>query len=421
MTPQASTASGPVFVARTPILTRRQEVLGYRLTAGRRKGPQPPVDQDDEAVQIAQVLAASGTDALTQGRAAFVRVTPRSLAGGILQHLPPTRVVLELDADIEPDWDVLDACVEARALGFRLALDDFTPSSPAAGLIPRVDFLKIDVRDPRTAEARARTVACFRQGRTTLIAKNVDTNADSETAAQDGFECLEGFFFQRPVVRPADRRMLPQQVTLLRLLRALNDPNLSIGELESLVKHDAALCYRILRAVNSAAAARRSTVFSMHDALLMLGRDMVRRWASIWTVAGLNASAHGELVVMSTVRARLCELLAASAPCGVDAGEAFMLGMCSLFDTILGRPMAEIVGELPLGDETRRALAGGGSTARTILDCVVAYERGAWDQCDALARQARVNAQVLPGAFLEAIQWAGELNNTEVRTSNVTH
>jgi EAL and modified HD-GYP domain-containing signal transduction protein len=213
--------------------------------------------------------------------------------------------------------------------------------------------------------------------------------------------------------------MLPQQVTLLRLLRALNDPDLSIGELEGLVKHDAALCFRILRAVNSAAAARRNTVFSMHDALLLLGRDMVRRWASIWTVAGLNAGAHGELVVMSTVRARLCELLAASAPCGVDSGEAFMLGMCSLFDTILGRPMTELLAELPLGDETRRALAGGASTSRTILDCVVAYERGEWEKCETLARQARVNPQVLPGAFLEAIRWAGELREPEVRSSNL--
>src|SRR4029077_7648189 len=143
MTPDASTPSGPVFVARTPILTRRQEVLGYRLTAGRRKGPQPPVDHGDDAAQIAEVLAASGADALTQGRAAFVRVTARGLTSGILQSLPPERVVLELDAGIEPDWDVLDACVEARAKGFRLALDDFTPASPAAGLIPRVDFLKI--------------------------------------------------------------------------------------------------------------------------------------------------------------------------------------------------------------------------------------------------------------------------------------
>jgi len=407
---------GQVFLARTPIFSRRKQLLGYRINAGRRTGPPLAGGQDDDATQVAQVFAATGADTLTHGLPAFVRVTPKSLLEGSHHNLPADRVVLELGADAEPDWDVVDACIDARARGFRLALDDFTVSSPGAALVPRVDYLKIDVRDPRAAQSRARTVACFRQAQTVLIAKGVDTQADLDAAAQDGFECLEGFFFQQRE-KSVDRGIQPQQVTLLRLLRALNDPDLSIGQLEDLVKHDAAMCYRILRAVNSAALARRTEVESMHDALLLLGRDVVRRWASIWTVAGLGASAHSELVVMSTVRARLCELLAGTATGGVSAGDAFLLGMCSLFDTILGRPMAELVNELPLGIDTKRALAGQPTPARTILDCVIAYERGAWDQCEALARQARVNPAVMPGAFLEAIRWAGELAGEEVRSS----
>lgn len=411
----AAAGNGQVFLARTPIFSRRKHVLGYRITAGRRTG-QPPGGHDDEASQVAQVFAATGPDMLTHRLPAFVRVTPDGLLDGTHLNLPADRVVLELDADAHADWDVVDVCIDARSRGFRLALDDFTVSSRAAGLVPRVDYLKIDVRDPRSAESRARTVACFRQAQTILIATGVDTHAELDAAAQDGFECLEGFFFQEPEAA-VERRMQPQQLTLLRLLRALNDPNLSISDLEDLVKHDAGLCYRILRAVNSAAAARRHQISSMHDALLLLGRDMVRRWASICTVAGLSTSAHSELIVMSTVRARLCELLVGTAPGGVEAGEAFLLGMCSLFDTILGRPMKDLVNDLPLGLETRQALAGEATPARAILDCVIAYEHGNWERCETLARQARVNPNVMPGAFLEAIRWAGELNAEEGRSS----
>jgi EAL and modified HD-GYP domain-containing signal transduction protein len=206
-------------------------------------------------------------------------------------------------------------------------------------------------------------------------------------------------------------------VTLLRLLRALNDPDLSIGELEDLVKHDAAMCYRILRAVNSAALARRTEVESMHDALLLLGRDVVRPLGvhldggRAWRVRAQRADRH---VHRSGAVVRVA---AGTAPGGVSAGEAFLLGMCSLFDTILGRPMVELVNELPLGIDTKRALAGQPTPARTILDCVIAYEHGAWDQCEALARQARVNPAVMPGAFLEAIRWAGELAGEEGRSS----
>jgi EAL and modified HD-GYP domain-containing signal transduction protein len=246
-----------------------------------------------------------------------------------------------------------------------------------------------------------------------LIAKGVETIEQAEAAAQDGFVCFQGFFFGRPMLLPG-RQISPQQITALRLLRALNDPNLSLGQIEDLVKHDATLCYRVLRAVNSAAFATRGTVSSMREALLLLGRDMVRRWASLWAVASLGVAADSELVIMSTLRGRLCELLAASAHGEEDSGQAFLLGICSLLDTIVGRPMAEIAAELPLTDETRRALCGESSPSRDLLDCVLAYERGAWDECEAIARRARVNPAVLPGAFLEALRWVREFHEPQV-------
>jgi len=40
--------------------------------------------------------------------------------------------------------------------------------------------------------------------------------------------------------------------------------------------------------VNSAAYALRTTVQSIREALVLLGRDTVRRWASLWALAGLG-------------------------------------------------------------------------------------------------------------------------------------
>jgi EAL and modified HD-GYP domain-containing signal transduction protein len=298
------------------------------------------------------------------------------------------------------DTVVKSACADLRTRGYRLAIDDFTLASPVSELGAYADFLSIDVSDTRLAETRARTVACFRQSTTTLIAKGVETIEQAEAAAQDGFVCFQGFFFGRPQLVPG-RQISPQQITALRLLRGLNDPNLSLGQIEDLVKHDATLCYRILRAVNSAAFATRGTVSSMREALLLLGRDIVRRWASVWAVASLGVSADSEL----------CELLAATARGDVDSGQAFLLGICSLLDTILGRPMAEIAAELPLNDDMRRALCGETTPARDLLDCVLAYERGAWVECETIARRAGVNPAVLPGAFLEGLRWVREFDD----------
>jgi len=406
--PATSSETGHVFFAREPILTRRQRVFGYRLRVGRREtGPRDPED-GHELSDASRLVRDVGLDMLTNGHPAFIPVTRRDLLDGTFHNLPPRDVVLEVGADIVADSEIQSSCTDLRALGYRLAIDGFTMTAPAADLAAMADYLKVDVSDPRPAETRARTVACFGRSGTALIASGVATLEQAEAASQDGFAAFQGFFFAQPVVLP-NRQVSPSQITLLRLVRALYDPRLSLGDLEELVKHDAELCNRILRAVNSAAFARRQTVSSMREALLLLGLNMVRRWASVWALAGLSADGPAELMVTSTVRARLCELLAGSAGSDDAAGEGFLLGACSLLDAITGRPMAEVVAELPLGDVTRQALCGRPSASRDLLDCVIAYERGAWDECEVLARRAHVNPEVLPGAFLDALRWSREL------------
>jgi len=135
---------------------------------------------------------------------------------------------------------------------------------------------------------------------------------------------------------------------------------------------------------------------------------------------GLGADSHDEFVVMSTVRARLCETLVSAARGSEAGGEAFLLGMCSMFDAILGRPMEEIVTELPFEESSRQVLCGGPGPLRGALDCVIAHERGAFQDSAAIAARAGLNARLLPGAFMEALRWTRELHDIGFQLA-VTH
>ena len=399
-----------VAVARQPILDRHQRVFGYALMFGPPPGHDVRTPQPDvvSPLIVAEALAHPSFRAVTGGRRAFLPVTRQTLLDGLPARLPTENVVIELSADIEGDTEVLEACRNLRHRGYSIAIDDFVLNPWTAGLLPYATYLKVDARRPTSPDERARSVACLKPGVAAVIATHVETFTEFEAAAHDGFTYFQGFFFGRPLIVPG-RDVAGHHLQTLRLLRALNDPNLSIGELEDLVSHDAALCYRILRTVNSAGFGLRWTVQSMHDALLLLGRDAVRRWASLWAVAGLGEQSPSELVIMATVRARCCELLASSTRAPVATGDAFLLGMCSLLDTMLDRPMTAIVAELPLEDDTKRALCGEQNPKRIILDCTIAYERGEWSECSRLARIAGIDPAVLPGASAEAMRWAQEL------------
>lgn len=406
-------AAGPaVAVSRQPILDRHQRVFGYELQFGSASGPtsftaaQPAAS----ARAITDAMLHVGLDVVTGGGRAFIKVGREYLLHGVQTALPPEKVVVELAADVDGDPEVVRACRALREIGYGIAIDDFELLPSTAPLVPVANYLKVDLRTPSAdADARARTIACLRPGVNAMIATHVETFDQFEAALRDGFTHFQGFFLGRPPLLPS--RDLPgTQLATLRLVRALNDPNLSLDALEELVSHDAALCYRILRSVNSWAFALRRSVQSVRDALLLVGRDNVRRWASLYAIAGLGEQAPSELLVMSTVRARLAELLAGSVR-EQGTGDAFLLGMCSLLDVVLGRPMSSIVEELPLEDETKRALSGEQNPRRQLLECVIAYERGDWFTCTTLARALRIDPAVLPGAAAEALRWSQELRD----------
>jgi c-di-GMP-related signal transduction protein len=407
---QAPAKEGQVFVARQPILNRERRVYGYELLFREAQAlelPSAAVDQTAAKV-IADALLAIGLDTLTDGRRAFVSVSRRLLLGGIPNVLPPERVVLELGADIEADREVLDACQALRTAGYAIAIDDFVPNEWTSDLVPLANFLKVDVPAIADPDVRKRIAGLQGQNGPTLIAKKIETMDAFEQAVNEGYAYFQGFFFGRPLITQG-REVPGQQVANLRLMRALHDPDLTVHQLEELIKHDASLCYRILRTVNSASYMLQQPVESVRQALVLLGRDTVRRWASLWALAGLSERAHSELVIMSTVRGRCCELLAGRIGGDDAAGEGFLAGMCSLLDAILERPMADILKDLPLAPTTAAALMGTDNSVRRLIDCVVAYENGKWEQCVQLAKAAGADPAQLPTAFAQALKWSREL------------
>jgi len=109
------------------------------------------------------------------------------------------------------------------------------------------------------------------------------------------------------------------------------------------------------------------------------------------------------------VRARFCELLVHARDGDGAADGAFLLGLCSLLDVMLNRPMASVLEELPLSADIVSALIGRDNAWRQLLDSVVAYERADWETCLPLARQAGLTRESLPKAYLEALRWGQEL------------
>lgn len=400
-----------VHVARQPILDARQQVFGYELLyrAAAQDTAAPTIDASISARVIGDALLGIGFETLTDGRRAFINLDGRTLLADASGLLDPDQVVLEVLESVEVTPEVIAMCESLRSRGYAIALDDFVPGSPAEALVKYARFVKLDVL-ALTGDTLTATTRRLLQAGVSVVAEKVETAEAFERARAAGCSLFQGYYFCRPVTF-SGRALPANHVTQMRLVAALNQPSVSLGTIEDLLKHDASLSYRVLRSVNSAGFGLRREIHSIREALLLLGLDQVRKWSSIWALAGLNKG-PSELVTMTVIRARCCELLGQALDRSDHGAAYFLLGLCSLLDVLLGHPMAQITQELPLDPEIHAALLGTDNPARRALDAVVHYEQGRWDDAARVADGLGIGPDTLPDAYADALGWARKLTSS---------
>src|SRR4029077_12720059 len=79
---------------------------------------------------------------------------------------------------------------------------------------------------------------------------------------------------------------------------------------KEIVKSDPALSQALLRYINSGLFRWNSRIESVHRAIVILGRDEMRRWAAMLALITAFDGLAPELIAHAVVRGRFCELLA---------------------------------------------------------------------------------------------------------------
>lgn len=386
------------YLARQPIVDGFENVFGYELLFRERvAGLLSAINSDRASMKTMDSSLLLGTASLTGGKRAFINCTRELLVSGFVTLLPPDLCVLEILEDVVPDNEVLQACRKLRKQGYSLAMDDFVGKDSGSPFLELVKYVKVDLRATSRAEQEFIARDLLRHG-LTLVAEKVETREDFEYVARLGYRYFQGYFFCRPVTIAA--RDIPTTAQAhVSLLKASQSPELDLAGLEKLIRPEVALCYRLLRYLNSAAFGLYP-VRSIRHALTLLGEREIRKWIALVTTAMLAQNKPPELVRMAMVRGRFCEKFA---PRGEEE-DYFLSGLFSLVDAILDRPMANLVHELPISNQCRAALLGAeNGIAESIRLCQMC-ERAEFLQI-ASGREQEQSDEIW-GRYNEATVWS---------------
>ena len=392
------------YVGRQPILDANQKVFGYELLFRQGLDNSFSGNPDQATRQMIDNVLLFGLDTLTPSARAFINCTREALVDRLVTSLPTDLTVLEVLETVNVDDAVLEACIDLKRMGYRIALDDYLPDHGADRLLHLADYIKLDFRSCSPTELGI--IRETLQGLPVqLIAEKVETEEEFRQALSEGYSLFQGYFFSRPTILQ-QREIPPSHMLYVQLLSAISQSPWDQREVERLVMAEASLCYRVLRLVNSPTLAIRGQITSIRQALLMIGEDEFRKLVCVASATsfGKRFNMSSELILLALHRARFCELLAPIAQ--QLQGEQYLIGLLSAFDAILQIPTAQILELLPLRPAAAGVLLGEDTSASLPFRLLQCYEQRQWVRCALFCHKLHISEAELSGIYINALQWA---------------
>jgi len=401
-------AGASAIIARQAVVNLQQAIVGYELF-DRSQGAGAHTAASDVTL-IFHALSHAGTEDLIGRLQIFLNCTHHSLAGGHLDLIQPDKVVLELPpldhADADDIANRVPMLASLRERGFQLA---FTPSvldEVYRPWLPLADYIKFDMAHMAPADMAERVRRAQTGSTAELVVEKVETAEQFEAARAMGFGLFQGYWFARPSVVET-RLVSPSQAATIELLNLVRR-QASTDEIEAVLKKDAGLAFNLMRLINSSGFGLARQVHSFRQAVMILGLNKLFRWAALLLLASKNGTPPS-VSSMAVVRGRLMELLVGDRLPPQEREHAFVVGIFSLLDVMLGISMESALQLLTLPQPVVDALQHRTGVLGTYLQLTEACETGDDRVFTQAADALGLGSQEVNWAHLQALAWSDEL------------
>lgn len=404
--------SQEVHVARQPIFDRKQNVVAYELLF-RGKNSTNLYDGTDGDLATQEVISNSflviGIAQISGDKKAFINFTENALKRNMALMLPKDLVAIEVLESVEATAEIIKCCKELKEKGYSLVLDDFVFSPSYMPLILLADIIKVDYR-ATTYEDRKKLLECKEAYSVEFLAEKIETPEEFSEALEMGFSYFQGYFFCKPVIVAA-KNLPGYKTSYFHILQELNRPEVEFSCIEEIIRKDVSLSYKLLRFINSPVFGFQNNISSLRQALALLGQKEIIKWISLISLQCMGQDKPDELMLNSLIRAKFAEQIAKTNKWLHISADAFLMGMLSHIDALLGRSMTDILEEIGLDEEIKNALVGRTSASKLamVLKIVQLYERANWGELEECIVAYEFNEAALCRSYREALGWAHDV------------
>ncbi len=419
---------GGFFLGRQPILDRNHNLVAFELLFRQEETEEAAHVTDDLSASANVIVNAYGKfgihNVLGQQRG-FINADPDLIMSDIITLLPSRHIVLEVKESASITQEFMQRCKELKQKGYQFALDNIVAINDKVELLlPLVSVVKVDILALSQNEL-TNLVTELNRWPVLLLALKVENREQEAHCRQLGFQMFQGYYFAKPEVMSV-KRAEPGKASLLKLLSLTTrddsshdnyDDENNIDEIEKEFKHLPGLSYNLLRMVNSGHDNFPQKINSIKQAIKLMGLKQLQKWIQLllYTSNQAEDSTLNTVTQTAVTRGKLMELIATiERPHDKNYQErAYLIGMLSLLDELLGIEMHKIVDKLGISDDMSRALLTRHGRLGQALKLIEAKEKGETSSIQTLVSELGfLSMNEFSNIETQALGWINRMGET---------
>ncbi|WP_441003671.1 EAL and HDOD domain-containing protein [Pseudocolwellia agarivorans] len=398
------------YIARQAIFNRQSKTVGYELLF--RDSPDnkfPEIDQDIATSKIIIQNHIHGSiKAISMGKPAYINFTEKSLINKYPLMFNPSEIVIELVSHKKVTNNLIKILSYYHEKGYKIALTEYDTDKQWDDLFPYISYLKVNLDNvnPKQLSAVVKRLKAFN---VKMVAERVETRFQYLSLVEVGFDYYQGFFYHEPEIIEG-KTLTPIKAQMLELISETFNSPLVYERIADIVSHDVNLSISLLKMVNNVATGTRVEITSLKQATAYLGEDKLKQFVSILALSKLTTEQTDEVSKQALITAKLMASIAEhNKKFSKVADFAFITGLLSSLEVLLGMPIEEIIKTMPLAQPIEKALIEHSGLLGELLDFTVHYITG---QVHGLADQMKIyelSSEELHQEFVEASLWCQQL------------
>lgn len=408
-----------MLVTLVPLFDENLKVKAYSLFTQKKNYFLTPsllgTGKNDDAVHNAglEVLQQMGIETLPKTAEVFVSVNNISIFADLESQCdaPHGRLVLLMDNTVTPDEMYVKRLKELKSEGYKLAIRKLSVQNFEAykEILLLMDYVLLDHKKIDISKAKIYFSKLYPN--ISLCAGNIqDMEIFEQLKNEGGYTLYEGEFYRVPVTR-GKNEVAPLKVNYIQLLNMVNNNDFELTQAADVIGRDTALVISLLKMVNRMAI--NSEITSIRHAAAMLGQKELKKWINTAVANELYADKPSEITRLSLLRAKFAENLAPVFGMQGQAPELFLMGLFSVLDVILEKPMEEALEIVQVSKEIKDALVYGKGKLAPVLDFTYQYENANWQEVSRQMILEKIEMNPVYDAYIGALQWYRELTAGE--------